>query len=197
TLFSALALAGADPALVSDERFQYLVPFNFVAGLTATPAPTAAQIAVVKKDADQSQKVADAGGLLAIGTDSPLVVPGIDLHLDLRGSGLATSNLKALQNVTINAARMSFVDKDLGTVEVGKLADLTIVSGNPLDDLKSAANVQYVIKNGVTLTLAEILAPFKTPVVLAQRRKAMWAYQQRCGGEHAHDDACQITTHAD
>ena len=43
---------------------------------------------------------------------------------------------------------MAFVDKDLGTVEVGKLADLTIVRGDPLADLKAAANVEYVVKNG-------------------------------------------------
>lgn len=198
TLFSALALAGQDPALTSDDRFKYLVPPNFVNGLLNTPAPTAAQIATVKKDADQSAKVAKAGGLLALGTDSPLVVPGIDLHLDLRGGGLAVSNFEALQNVTINAARMSFVDKDLGSVEVGKLADLTIVSGNPLADLKAAANVRYVLRNGVTLSLDEIIAPFKTPVMLAQRRKALLAYQQMCGSNAGtnHSAACQTTGHA-
>ncbi|MEO8923869.1 MAG: LpqB family beta-propeller domain-containing protein [Caldimonas sp.] len=199
TLFSALALAGDDPALTSDDRFKYLVPPNFVAGLLSTPAPTAAQIANVKKDADQSAKVAKAGGLLALGTDSPLVVPGIDLHLDLRGGGLAVSNFEALQNVTINAARMSFVDKDLGSVEVGKLADLTIVSGNPLADLKAAANVRYVIRNGVTLSLDEIIAPFKTPIMLAQRHKALLAYEKMCGASAStnHSSPCQTIGHAD
>ena len=52
------------------------------------------------------------------------------------------SNSPGAAGVTINAAKMSFKDKDLGTVEVGKLADLTIVDGNPLDDLKYAADVE-------------------------------------------------------
>ncbi len=137
TLFSSLVLTGDDPSILTDERTKYLVPPNFISGLVNAGAPTAVQTATVKKDAEQSAKVARAGGLLAIGTDSPLVVPGIALHTNLRGSGLAVSNVEALQNVTINAARMSFVDKDLGTVEAGKLADLVIVSGNPLEDLKT------------------------------------------------------------
>lgn len=211
TLFSSTALVGEDPALIAGERMALLVPPNFINGLQTTPAPTAAQVAQIRKDAAQSQKVADAGGLLAIGTDSPLVAPGIALHTNLRGSGLVTSNWQALQNVTINAARMSHADADLGTVEVGKLADLTIVSGNPLDDLKAAANVQYVVKNGVTMSLDEILAPFKTPLAIAQREQALLAYEKMCGGQHADeedgeqhaahaeaalDGACSITMHA-
>lgn len=197
TLFSSLTLVGQDPALIAGERMTLLVPPNFVNGLLNTSAPTAAQLATVKKDAEQSAKVAAAGGMLAIGTDSPLVAPGIALHTNLRGSGMVASNHQALQNVTINAARMSLVDKDLGTVEAGKLADLTIVSGNPLEDLKAAANVQYVVKNGVTISVQEILAPFKTPLALAQRHKAMVAYKKMClAGGAKHDEACHITMHA-
>lgn len=195
TLFSSLALVGQDPSLIAGERMSLLVPPNFVAGLQATASPTPAQVALVKKDADQSAKVAAAGGLLAIGTDSPLVAPGIALHTNLRGSGLATTNLQALQNVTINAARMSYLDRDLGTVEVGKLADLNIVSGNPLDDLKAAANVRYVVKNGITMSLEDILAPFKTPIAIVQRTRALKAYQKMCGVGHR-EGACEITMHA-
>lgn len=195
TLFSSLALVGQDPSLIAGERMSLLVPPNFVAGLQGTASPTPAQVALVKKDADQSAKVAAAGGLLAIGTDSPLVAPGIALHTNLRGSGLATTNLQALQNVTINAARMSYLDRDLGTVEVGKLADLNIVSGNPLDDLKAAANVRYVVKNGITMSLEDILAPFKTPLAIVQRTRALKAYQKMCGTGHT-EGACEITMHA-
>lgn len=198
TLFSSLSLSGQDPSLLAGERVTVLMPPGFVNGLLTRAAPTPAQVISAKKEADQSAKVAAAGGLLAIGTDSPLFAPGVLLHTGLRASGLAVSNHQALQNVTINAARMSFVDKDLGTVEVGKLADLTIVSGNPLTDLKAAANVQYVVKNGVTMSLAEIVAPFKTPVQLAQRQRALLAYKKTClsGGTAKRGDPCQLTAHA-
>jgi Tol biopolymer transport system component len=179
TLFSAGALSADDPAILSSGRF-ILVPPNFIAGLQNAQPPSAAVVANIRRDAEQQAKVLAAGGLVANGTDSPLVVPGIALHMNLRGAGLVMSNHQALQTVTINAAKMAFVDKDLGSVEVGKLADLVAVRGNPLDDLKAAANVEYVIKNGNAYTEAQILAPFKTPLALAARRNAIVAYNKRC-----------------
>lgn len=193
TLFSAMALVGQDPTIITGDRFDYLVPPNFLTGLTTTASPSATTLAGIVRDARQSQKVQDAGGLLALGTDSPLVAPGISLHMNLRASGLVTNNHQALQNVTINAAKMAFVDKDLGSVEVGKLADLAVVNGDPLQDLKAAANVQYVVKNGVVYSLAQILAPFKAPVQVAARRKAIVALQKICRQE---PHACDTTAHA-
>ena len=127
------------------------------------------------------------------GTDSPLVVPGISLHLNLRAAGMVMSAHQALQTVTINAARFAKVDKDLGSVEAGKLADLIAVRGNPLEDLAAAANVEYVVKNGNVSTQAQILAPFRTPQALAARQRDIDAWRRRCGpgagrcgpGEHA------------
>jgi hypothetical protein len=179
TLFSAGALSAQDPAILTDPRF-VLVPPNFISGLQNAQSPSAATLDIIKRDAQQQAKVLAAGGLLANGTDSPLVVPGISLHMNLRAAGSVLGNHQALQTVTINAAKMAFVDKDLGSVEVGKLADLVAVRGNPLDDLKNAANVEYVMKNGNVYTQAQILAPFQTPLALAARRKAIIAYNRLC-----------------
>lgn len=179
TLFSAGALAGEDPGIVQDQRF-ILVPPNFIAGLQSATAPTAATLATIRKDAQQQAKVLAAGALVANGTDSPLVVPGISLHLNLRAAGLVMTPVQALQSVTINAAKMALVDKDLGSVEAGKLADLVEVRGDPLSDLKAAANVELVIKNGNPYTQQQILAPFRTPLALAARRNAIDAYNRAC-----------------
>jgi imidazolonepropionase-like amidohydrolase len=70
------------------------------------------------------------------------------------------SNHEALQAATINAARYSHADHELGTVEVGKVADLILVRGDPLEDVKNAANVELVMKNGVTYEVQEILRPY-------------------------------------
>jgi Tol biopolymer transport system component len=194
TLFSAAALAGLDPGIVTDPRF-ILVPPNFVAGLQNATPPTPAQLNGIINDATQQAKVVAAGGLVANGTDSPLVVPGIQLHLNLRAAGLVLGNYTALQTVTINAAKMALVDRDLGSVEPGKLADLVAVRGNPLTDLRAAANVEVVMKNGRAYTLAEILAPFSTPAALAARRDALAAYQARC---RSHPSECaEDGQHAD
>ena len=119
TLFPAGALAGLDPGIVSDPRF-VLVPPNFVSGLQNAAPPTAAQIATIVNDATQQAKVRAAGALVANGTDSPLVVPGISLHLNLRGAALVQGNLAALQSATRDAAKMAFVGADLGTIEGGQ-----------------------------------------------------------------------------
>ncbi|MEC4720023.1 amidohydrolase family protein [Noviherbaspirillum sp. CPCC 100848] len=184
TLFSSMALVGEDPTLLTGERFSLLVPPNFISGLLGTAQPTAAQVATVRKDAEQSSKILAAGGLLAYGTDSPLVAPGIALHMNLRGAGLVLNNHQALQTVTINAAKMSMVDKDLGTIEAGKLADLVMVRGNPLVDLKTAANVEYVMKNGFNYSVGQILEPFKTPAAIAARKKSLMAYRIMCAKNH-------------
>jgi Tol biopolymer transport system component len=193
TLFSATFLAAQDPGIVSDDRF-ILVPPNFVTGLQTATQPTTAQLDTIKKDAQQQLKVINAGGLVANGTDSPLVVPGISLHLNLRAAGLVMSNVQALRTVTINAAKMSYLDKDLGSVEAGKLADLVAVRGNPLEDLKAAANVEYVVKNGNVFAKSQILAPFKTTAALAARKRAIMAYNQMC---RTTPHQCETGMHAD
>ena len=185
TLFSASALAGLDPGIALDPRF-ILVPPNFVTGLQNAQPPTAAQISTIVNDATQQAKVRAAGALVANGTDSPLVVPGISLHLNLRGAALVQGNLGALQSATRDAARMAFVGDDLGTVEKGKLADLIVVNGNPLADLRAAADVRLVIKNGRVFTLDEILAPARTPQQLAARRLALEAQEKLCRDEPHH-----------
>lgn len=195
TLFSSTALVGADRNLIAGERFQ-LIPPNFLAGLQSTPVPTASTMEGIRRDAKQSGKIQLEGGLLALGTDAPLVTPGVALHTNLRASGLVTSNVQALQNVTINAARMAFADRDLGTVEVGKLADLVVVQGDPLTDLKAAANVRWVVKNGNVLTINEIVAPFNTPAALAARKESMGAYGRMCRADpHSCSEAAKGHAH--
>ncbi|MBD8528538.1 MULTISPECIES: amidohydrolase family protein [unclassified Massilia] len=188
TLFSSSALAGLDPGIVADPRF-ILVPPNFVPGLQNALPPTPAQLATIANDATQQAKVRAAGALVANGTDSPLVVPGISLHLNMRGAALVQDNLAVLQSVTRDAARIALVDKDLGTVEEGKLADLVVVGGNPLADVRAAADVRLVVKNGRVYTLDEILAPARTPAQLAARRLALQAREKLCREEPRHCEA--------
>lgn len=180
TSFASLALVGQDAAMLADERVGLLIPPSFLPALAGTAVPGERMLQAVRQEAEQVAKVRRAGGWLAIGSDTPLVAPGIALHTNLRAAGLVGSNHQALRSLTIDAARMSRVDGDLGTVEVGKLADLVMVRGNPLEDLKAAAAVEHVMKNGVSLSLAEILAPFRAPPVLAQRRQAVEVLARRC-----------------
>jgi imidazolonepropionase-like amidohydrolase/Tol biopolymer transport system component len=56
--------------------------------------------------------------------------------------------LEALRTATINPARNLGMDKDLGSIEPGKLADLVIIDGNPLADIRQSDRVAQVMQNG-------------------------------------------------
>ncbi len=105
----------------------------------------------------------DAGGahLLIVGTDEPVytsLLPGFAYHRELLAMTYAgippTAVLKA---ATINGARALGVEARLGSIEVGKLADLCVVRGNPLDDVKRARDVKLVFRNGVAYDPVELL----------------------------------------
>ncbi len=97
----------------------------------------------------------DSGGenLLVVGTDEPVytsLLPGFAYHRELLAmtyAGLPPAAV--LKAATINGAHALGIDARLGSIEPGKLADLVVVSGNPLEDIKVARNVRYVIKDGV------------------------------------------------
>jgi Tol biopolymer transport system component len=177
---SANQLAAQSSILLSGDRFNVLMPIPYVSSLLSMTPATPAQIAAIKVATDDDAAALAAGALFAIGTDVPLNPPGVTNHSNLMALGLSMSNLQALQAMTINAAKIAFKDKDLGTVEVGKLADLTIVDGNPLEDLKFAAAVHAVVKNGVVYTLDQIIKPFKSPAQLTARRNALVTFDKAC-----------------
>jgi imidazolonepropionase-like amidohydrolase len=88
-----------------------------------------------------------AGVTVVAGTDQ--VVPGHSLHREIELYVQAGfTPLEAIQAATLVPAQVMHEDKELGTVEAGKLADLIVVDGDPLADIKALRNVQVVIARG-------------------------------------------------
>jgi len=56
--------------------------------------------------------------------------------------------MKAIQAATLEAAKLIEMEKDLGTVESGKIADLVAVPGDPLADISLMTKVSFVMKAG-------------------------------------------------
>lgn len=93
------------------------------------------------------QKALSAGVKMALGSDiSPLRESAL-LELGLWVKCGATP-WEALQAATKNAAELCGVGTELGTVETGKLADLIVVSENPLLDIENLRKLQLVLKEG-------------------------------------------------
>ena len=55
---------------------------------------------------------------------------------------------EAMRGATIDAAFHLGMDKDIGSIEAGKLADLVIIDGNPLDDIRRSEYVSHTLING-------------------------------------------------
>src|SRR5262249_25011135 len=98
---------------------------------------------------------AGGGPLLILGTDDPIegcsgaFVPGFAYHREMEAmvySGIPPVGV--LQAATIYGARGVGVGDQLGSIEVGKIADLVIVNGNPLQNITAARDVRMVMKAG-------------------------------------------------
>jgi imidazolonepropionase-like amidohydrolase len=101
-----------------------------------------------------------AGVPFLAGTDTPAgvhIFPGYSLHEELqRFVAAGFSPLEALQTATINPARFFGREDQIGTVEKGKLADLVLLSANPLEDIANTQKIAGVILNGRYFYRAEI-----------------------------------------
>jgi hypothetical protein len=104
------------------------------------------------------QMMRRSGARFMTGTDAETFYPaGFGLHTEL---GLFVSagfsSLEALQAATLNPSVYFGKTTDLGTIEVGKLADLVILDANPLDDVRNTERIAGVVTAGRYLDRQEL-----------------------------------------
>ena len=56
--------------------------------------------------------------------------------------------MEALRTATMNSAKSLGLDKEIGSLEIGKLADLLVMDKNPLDDIQNTETIRYTMVNG-------------------------------------------------
>jgi Tol biopolymer transport system component len=90
------------------------------------------------------------GGFGAIGSHGQH--HGIGSHWEMWMVATAMTPMQTLEVATMHGARYLGMQKDLGSLERGKLADLVVLNANPVDDIRNTANIQYVMKAGTLYT---------------------------------------------
>jgi imidazolonepropionase-like amidohydrolase len=114
------------------------------------PLPVRKQF--VQMELDMTLAMFRAGVPFMAGTDTAAgvhIFPGFSLHDELGlfvRAGLTP--MQALQTATRNPAQFLGRLDDLGTVEVGKIADLVLLDANPLDDIANTKKIRAVVLNG-------------------------------------------------
>ncbi len=107
----------------------------------------------------------DRGVPIGAGTDAPLgfSVPGYSLHSELEmlvKAGL--SPLEALESATVIPARYFSLEDEMGSIDVGKRADMVLLDANLLDDIRNSKTISGVVSKGRYFGMDELRAQLQT-----------------------------------
>ncbi len=117
-------------------RFQQIRIYSLVSAETANAIVAEANKLGLTLTGDVAKTVADRPG-------------GLSLHRELERSVTGgMTPLQAIQSATIMAARAMKLDKDAGTIEAGKRADLVLLSADPLSSIANVRAIRWVVANG-------------------------------------------------
>jgi imidazolonepropionase-like amidohydrolase len=127
-----------------------------ILGEASPPSPNAGlQEKAFQKEVEIVGALHRAGVPIVAGTDQ--TVPGYSLYREIELYAQAGfTPLEAIQAATIVPARVMGIDKEVGTVEVGKRADLILLGANPLDSIHNIRTVEFVITKGTMYNCAEL-----------------------------------------
>ena len=156
-----------DPRFIADSRTRFMPrqivdswnPANDPRNATKTADDYALDRRVYRRQLEIVAAMNKAGVPIVAGTDvlNPFVFPGFSLHDELGllvEAGLTPA--EALRTATVNAAKYLGTEKNSGTIEEGKAADLVLLNANPLDDIANTRRIAAVVARGRVLERAEI-----------------------------------------
>ena len=119
----------------------------YVRGMTSIHAADEIYDIGFRSMARSVKKLDDAGVIINVGSHGQ--VPGLAMHWEMalmREGGM--SNHRILRAATLNGARTLALDREIGSLEAGKLADVIVLDKNPLEDIHNTNSVRYTMVNG-------------------------------------------------
>ena len=94
------------------------------------------------------KKAHERGVKIAFGTDSGVQPHGTNSDEFVYMVQYGMSPMKAIKSATINTAMLLGINDDLGSIDIGKTADIIAVKGNPILDIENIKNIRFVMKEG-------------------------------------------------
>lgn len=116
-----------------------------------------------EKASEFIRRFVQAGGILKEGSDPPRGMAALLMHQALvMDVEAGVTPMTAIQAATLNVAKTFRKDKEYGSVERGKVADLSIIDGDPLKDIWMTQNVKMVIMDGKLIDIG--FRKYKNPI---------------------------------
>jgi len=115
--------------------------------------------------AKAAKELNDLGVSVQLGAHGQRESLGAHWELWMMAQG-GMSPMQALRAGTISGARYLGLDRDLGSLEPGKLADLVVLDANPLENIRNSTSIKYTVANGRVfdaMTMDELGKPAKKP----------------------------------
>lgn len=131
----------------ADEKLQTFVPRFVLDPASRRPFKAPLEEYNHFEIARSCKKLADKGVRINIGAHGQREGLGAHWEMWMLEQGGMTPH-QALEAATINGAHYLGMDEEIGSLEVGKLADLAVLDKNPLENLKNSATVSQVMVNG-------------------------------------------------
>ena len=158
-------------ALLKNPDLRYLPAYilkaseqHFASFENASPEKRAQLMSGYRKVQDFARRFVAAGGKMHLGSDPDNILAGWAVHAELQlmvDAGLTA--VQAIQSASLNEAQAWGKDKDFGSVEKGKIADLVIIRGDPTRDMFATQDVEKVFMDGKAIDTS-FHADYKNPV---------------------------------
>ncbi len=137
------------------------LPDDLIGRLASRATPVGTTFTILQPADGDVRRLLDAGGVIVVSTDAPGTMPPNGIAQEMvRMVNEGMTPMEAITAATRNGAVALGLDDRVGTIEVGKVADLVVVAGDPLANVATIADVSTVVVRGTVAFDRELTAGF-------------------------------------